>query len=124
MNNDNLDEIMEEAKREEKIIEKTAKKSYFIVASEIEIEWKKKLLSRIEYLKGILADHLIVECPKCGSKQHSNITLTKKCVSCKGRFVIYPEKGISRVFYCPSGLLPYLHELYALERDERPANIL
>lgn len=75
-------------------------------------------------LKSRLGNSLIVECPKCGKKQHTQTTISRRCVSCHSTFKIFPQNHPSRVCYCPKELIPILHQLYSLENEGKFLSIL
>jgi len=100
------------------------KENNFKTADKLEKSRPKYKGHMLYILKSRLGNNLIVICPKCGHKQHTQTTLQKKCIACHSTFAIYPKNKPSRVYYCPPELKPILFQLYYLEHEGKFYTIL
>jgi hypothetical protein len=57
-----------------------------------------------------------VQCPKCGLVQACR-SLKRKCIGCNRSFSVCPDGKKSRIVYCDSKRVYYLHQIISLELD-------
>jgi hypothetical protein len=128
--NDELDKVMEEAKAEERELEKNKKKEFVTAKNYDEylynknIKQEKGIQETIKKYWNRLGNSVIVECPNCGRRQPTHTCISKKCVGCNKSFIIYPKSKRSRVIYCPPNLRMFLLTVHCLEIDGKYPNIL
>jgi len=101
-------------------------KEDFVKAVDIKQDEIQKFRISSNYINALwsMIDHIVVQCPKCGSKQSVRSVLNVKCRRCHRTYAVTPRNKRSNIVWCNPNRLNHLHQVIMLETEGRFENIL